>query len=80
MEQVLEGPLWEALWPYMYIPKIFQMCVTAQTWNNAGMYGPDGELFFFVMKHEPADGEAPVSSHVGLCDDMRVGETRGAEP
>ena len=42
------------------------MRVTSQNWNNAGKYGPCCELFFFLMKHEPADDEAPVGSPCAL--------------
>ena len=66
--QVLEGLLSEALLPYVCASEIVQMRVTSQTWNNAGQYGPYCEVFFFFMKHEPADGEALVGSPFGLCD------------
>ena len=37
-------------------------------------------LFFFLMKHEPADGKVLGSSTFGLCDDMRAVESRSTEP
>ena len=33
----------------------------------------------FLMKHEPADGQALVGSPFGLCDHMRTVESRGTE-
>ena len=62
MEQVLEGPFRGALWPDMCVPEILQMRVTAQNVNNAGLHEPYCELFFFLLEHESANGDAPVSS------------------
>ena len=76
MEQELEWLLWEALWPYMCVP----VRGTSQNWNNARKYVPCCELCFFLMKHEPADGEALLGSSSLLCDCMRTVESRGAEP
>ena len=80
MEQVLEGPLWEAQWPYMCVPEILQARVAAQNSNNAGKHGPYCELFFCLMKHEPADGEAQMDLSSGLCDYMRAVESRSTDP
>ena len=44
--------------------------VTAQTSNDAGRFGPYCELFFFLIRHEPGDGEAAVCSPVGLHGNM----------
>ena len=66
MEQVLDGPLSEALWPYMGVPELLQMRTAAQAWNDSTRY-------------EPADGEAFVGSPFGLCDCIRVVESRGTK-
>ena len=39
-ERVLEGPQWEALWASVCVPRILQMLVTAQAWNDARKYVP----------------------------------------
>ena len=54
-DEVLEGPLWEALWPPLCVPEVLQMRVTAQAWTDAGKYEPYCELFFFLMRREPDD-------------------------
>ena len=51
---------------YMCVPEILQMRVTAQNVNNAGLHEPYCELFFFLLKHESANGESPVSSQL-IC-------------
>ena len=43
-EQVLEGHLWEALWPYMSVPEILQVRTSAQPWNEASNCGLCCEL------------------------------------
>ena len=78
--EVLEGPLWEALWPHLCVPDILQMHVAAKNWNDAGRFGPFCELFFFLMRHELGDGEAAVGSPVDLCEYMPTLNSRGTEP
>ena len=53
-EQVLEGPLWDALWPFMCVLGILQLRVAAQIWTDASRYGPNcemllGQFFFFSV-------------------------------
>ena len=36
----LEGPSWEAMWPFLDGPAILQMHATAQELNDATKYGP----------------------------------------
>ena len=77
--EVLEGHLWEALWPYMCVPQILQMRVASHNWNNASKYGPYCELFFYLMKHEQTDGEELVSSPFVLFDYMRTVKSRSTD-
>ena len=63
VEQVVEGPPWEAVWPFMCDPEILQRRVTARKWNDAGRFGPYCEFFFFMVTHELGNvlhGEAPT--------------------
>ena len=51
---VLEGPLWEALWPpHVRSRNSIGVPVTAPAWDDAGKYGPYCELFFLLMRLEP---------------------------
>ena len=54
----------------MCVPEILQMCVAVRGMTLAGD-GPYCECLFFLMTHEPADGEASVCSPFGLCDNMQ---------
>ena len=62
-----KGPFGRRCSHVLCVPEILQMGVKSHNWNNAGKYGPFCELFFFLMKHEPADGEALVGWSFGLC-------------
>ena len=63
----------------MCVPEILQLRVAAQAWNNTSKYGPYCELFCFLMRHEPGDGEAVVCSLLGLYGYMLTDST-GVEP
>ena len=54
--------------------------MASQNWNKTGENESFCELFFFLLKHEPADGKLLGSSTFGLCDDMRAVESRSTEP
>ena len=66
--------------PYMCGSEILQMRGASQNWNNACKYGPFCELFFFLVKHEPAKGEVSVGSPFGLCEYMPTLESIVTEP
>ena len=78
MEQVLETTLWEALWPSLTVPEILQMRTAAQAWNDSTRRGLYCEMFFFLMKNEPADVEAFMGTLIGLCDYIWTVEAREA--
>ena len=62
VEQVLEEPLWEALWNCKCVPEILQVRVTAQKWNDSSRCGLHLE-WFILMRHESGDEldrEAPT--------------------
>ena len=61
----------------MCVLEILQTRVTSQKWNKAGKYGPDCEVFFILMKHEPVDGEALVGPPFGLFDCVRDSRIKG---
>ena len=76
MEQVPEEPLREAPRPYMSVLEIRQKPLTAQKQRRQVRTTPRAG---FLMKHEPADGQALVGSPFGLCVHMRTVESRGTE-
>ena len=73
MELVLEGHLWEALWPYISVQEILQLRTSARVWNKTSEYGPHCDLFF-LMKSEPTKGEEPIGVSCKFSDYMRAGD------
>ena len=49
-----EKPIWEGVWPYL--DPMDSVCLRAASveWNVPGKYGPNGELFFFLIQKELA--------------------------
>ena len=46
-------PLWEeVLWPFLDAWDSVHLRTTSTQWNVPGRYGPNGELFFFLLKKE----------------------------
>ena len=68
-----------ALWPFMRVPEIVQMRMTAQNWNNVGKYGAHCELFFFLMKQLASRWRGAGLASWSVCY-MRTVESRGSEP
>ena len=65
MEQVPEEPLWEALRPYMSAAEAPDSAELEQRRQVRATLRA-----VFLMKHEPADGQALVGSPPRLCDHM----------
>ena len=60
---MLEGPSWEAMWPFLIVQEILQMRATVKQCNNATRYRPFREFFFFLMPHETnPKGPVPARS------------------
>ena len=56
LRHVWEGPCWEGMW--LLDPRdVFGM---RSVWTVPKMYGPYGELFFFIRKEEPTIYEKVV--------------------
>ena len=55
-DRVVSGlmlPLWEeVLWPFLDASDSVRPRTTSTQWNDPGRYGPDGELFFFLLENE----------------------------
>ena len=46
-------PFWEeVLWPFLDAWDSVRLRTTSTQWNVPGRYGPDSELFFFLLKKE----------------------------
>ena len=57
----LMPPLWEeVLWPFLNAWDSVRLRTTSTQWNVPGRYGPNGELFFFLL--ETAAGPQGVGS------------------
>ena len=48
--------IWEGVSPYLDPMDSVPVCLrtASMEWNVPGKYGPHGELFFFLIKKEPA--------------------------
>ena len=53
LQKMWEGPCWEGVWPFLDPWDVVGLRTAASVWNVPGMYGPHGELFFFVIKKDP---------------------------
>ena len=53
-QSLLERPIWKGVWPYL--DPMDSVCLRAASveCNVPGKYGPQSELFFFLMHKEPA--------------------------
>ena len=54
LRSLWEKPIWEGVWPNL--DPLDSVCLRTASveWNVPGKYGPHGELFFFLIKKEPA--------------------------
>ena len=74
MEQVMEGPLWDKMLPFLSPLDVSSLRTSTKEWNRAGEYGPLGELFSLRKKsNDPA-----VSTPFGMYESMRVVEQDSA--
>ena len=69
MEQVPEEPVWEALRPYMSVLEIPAEAPDSTELEQRRQVRATLRSVF-LMKQEPADGQALVGSPLGLCDHM----------
>ena len=54
LQKMWERPFWEGVWPYFDPWDSVRLCTASVEWNVPGKFGPHGELFFFLIKKEPA--------------------------
>ena len=63
-QSLLEKPVWEGVWPYLDPMDSVCLRTASMEWNVPGKYGPQGELFFFLVQKERAN--APSNETVSL--------------
>ena len=65
LQKMWEGPFWEGVWPCLDAWDSVRLRTASTCWNVSGMYGPHGELFFFLIKKElVASNEVPSNPFV----------------
>ena len=54
LQSLWEKPMWEGVWPCLDPMDSVCLRTASMAWNVPGKYGPHGDLFFFLIRNEPA--------------------------
>ena len=54
LQSLWEKPIWEGVWPYLDPMDSVCLRTASMEWNAPGKWGPQGELFFFLIQKEPS--------------------------
>ena len=54
LRSLWEKPIWDGVWPYSDPMDTVCLRTASMEWNVPGKYGPQCELFFFLIQKEPA--------------------------
>ena len=66
-----EKPICEGVWPYLDPWESLFLRTPSVEWNVPRKYGPHGELFFFLIKMEPATMPGSETFSSFFTADMR---------
>ena len=85
LQRLWEKPIFKGVWPYLDPWDSVCSRAASMEWNVPRKYGPRGELFFFLIKKEPAiapnsetfspftnPGTRPLSLPFFSVDDLKV--------
>ena len=72
LKRLWDKPIWEGVWPYLDQWDSVCLRTASGEWNVPGKYGPHGELFFFLIKKEPATMPGSETSSPFHMADIRT--------